>query len=257
MTHIDAMKMALEALESYHGYMEPLTTVFGGPRVPAEQSTTGKVEKAITALRQAIEQPAVEPTATQKDAVFDASIEFIRTLTGMEPPPIEIAPPEVLKPFREFTEKVCAIFSTRPQPAIEQAEKQKPVAYRSRIRNTDGQVITGWVVHLNTAENPDPRYEIEPLYTHPQPKVKQEPVAMQMDVIVVNLVREGINKHRARELAEHFIKTTSPQPQKPWVGLTDEEIDQGLLRSDYALQTAHAWRSGVVFAMTKLKEKNT
>ena len=53
----EAMKQALEALESYHGYMEPLTTVFGGPRVPAEQSTTGKVEKAITALRQALEQP--------------------------------------------------------------------------------------------------------------------------------------------------------------------------------------------------------
>ena len=42
-----------------------------------------------------------------------------------------------------------------------------------------------------------------------------------------------------------------------WRGLTDEEVEQGLLRSDYALQTAHAWRSGVVFAMAKLKEKNT
>ena len=41
-----------------------------------------------------------------------------------------------------------------------------------------------------------------------------------------------------------------------WVGLTDEEIDQGLLRSDYAFKTAEAWRAGVVFAMTKLKEKN-
>jgi hypothetical protein len=52
--------------------------------------------------------------ATQKDAVFDASIEFIKTLTGMEPPPIEIAPPEVLQPFREFTEKVCFIFHDAP-----------------------------------------------------------------------------------------------------------------------------------------------
>ena len=42
-----------------------------------------------------------------------------------------------------------------------------------------------------------------------------EPVALQMDVIVVNLVREGINKHRARELAEHFIKHTHPQPKEP------------------------------------------
>ena len=43
---------------------------------------------------------------------------------------------------------------------------------------------------------------------------------------------------------------------KQWVGLTDDEIDQGLLRSDYAFKTAEAWRAGVVFAMTKLKEKN-
>ena len=52
---------------------------------------------------------------------------------------------------------------------------------------------------------------------------KQEAVAMQMDVIVVNLVREGINKHRARELAEHFIKHTHPQPKREWVGLTDKQ----------------------------------
>ena len=47
-----------------------------------------------------------------------------------------------------------------------------------------------------------------------------------------------------------------PPAQRTWVGLTDEEVEQGLLRSDYALQTAHAWRAGVVFAMAKLKEKN-
>jgi hypothetical protein len=44
--------------------------------------------------------------------------------------------------------------------------------------------------------------------------------------------------------------------QRTWQGLTDEEVEQGLLRSDYALQTAHAWRAGVVFAIAKLKEKN-
>lgn len=50
---------------------------------------------------------------------------------------------------------------------------------------------------------------------------------------------------------------TSTPAQRTWVGLTDEEVDQGLLRSDYAFKTAEAWRAGVVFAMTKLKEKNT
>ena len=44
---------------------------------------------------------------------------------------------------------------------------------------------------------------------------------------------------------------------RPWVGLTDEEIDQGLLRSNHALQTAGAWRGGVEWATKQLKEKNT
>lgn len=46
------------------------------------------------------------------------------------------------------------------------------------------------------------------------------------------------------------------QKKREFVGLTDDEIDQGLLRSDYAFKTAEAWRAGVVFAMTKLKQKN-
>lgn len=55
-------------------------------------------------------EPEPAPLAAQKDAVFAASIEFLGTLTGMMPPPIETAPAEVFKPFRDFTEKVCSIF---------------------------------------------------------------------------------------------------------------------------------------------------
>lgn len=54
-----------------------------------------------------------------------------------------------------------------------------------------------------------------------------------------------------------ILTTPVEPPQRTWVGLTDDEIDQGLLRSDYAFKTAEAWRAGVVFAMTKLKDKNT
>ena len=46
---------------------------------------------------------------------------------------------------------------------------------------------------------------------------EQEPTPWR-DMIVATLVREGINKHRARELADHFAA------QRPWVGLTDEEL---------------------------------
>lgn len=44
--------------------------------------------------------------------------------------------------------------------------------------------------------------------------------------------------------------------RRPWVGLTDKEIDAGLLRTNYSMQTAGAWRDGVEWAMKQLKEKN-
>lgn len=45
-------------------------------------------------------------------------------------------------------------------------------------------------------------------------------------------------------------------PQRTWVGLTKEEINQGLLRSFYVLEKARAWRDGVAWAEEILKEKN-
>ena len=35
------------------------------------------------------------------------------------------------------------------------------------------------------------------------------------DAMVANLVREGIGKHKARELADHFINLTNAQPTVP------------------------------------------
>jgi len=43
------------------------------------------------------------------------------------------------------------------------------------------------------------------------------------------------------------------QPQREWVGLTDEEIAQGLKES---WVTEQAWQSAVWWAEAKLKEKN-
>ena len=89
---IEAMKQMLEALESYYGYMEPLTTVVGGPRVPAEQSTTGKVEKAITAGRQAIEQ--AEKQEQGEPVVFNTltSLKHKKTVGPIESAMMNITP---------------------------------------------------------------------------------------------------------------------------------------------------------------------
>jgi len=43
---------------------------------------------------------------------------------------------------------------------------------------------------------------------------QQEPAPLR-DAMVANLVREGINKHRARELADHFIGLATAQPTVP------------------------------------------
>ena len=58
----------------------------------------------------------------------------------------------------------------------------------------------------------------EVLAQQPRPEQQQARV----DVITVTLMREGINKHRARELADHFVNFTLPPPlpvQEPvgWV----------------------------------------
>jgi hypothetical protein len=36
-----------------------------------------------------------------------------------------------------------------------------------------------------------------------------------MEMVTVNLVREGVNKHKARELAEHFYGLSQPAVQEP------------------------------------------
>jgi hypothetical protein len=89
-------------------------------------------------------------------------------------------------------------------------------------------------------------------------------------MVVVTLVREGINKHRARELADHFAaqpeqepvaQITPPGPitqytiptQRPWVGLTSEEVLDLFDRNNVY---GSKW---IEFARTveaKLKERN-
>jgi hypothetical protein len=99
-----------------------------------------------------------------------------------------------------------------------------------------------------------------------QEQPAQEPVAWR------TFDGEGGYDYRAYDMNEHYAEEwnkrnpnhkgwvealyTTP-PQRHWVGLTDDEIDQGLLRSNHAMQTAGAWRDGVEWATKQLKEKNT
>jgi len=149
------------------------------------------------------------------------------------------------------------------------APVQEPVAYRSRMRNRDGQVITGWVVHTDTSENPDPRIEIEPLYTTPPAAPVQEPVsnASAWFALVMNAaaeledashcLRDEDAKRVAISGAKHYrdaakaLYTTPPAAQRQWVGLTPDDLPLPLYEYSPDFQVGMQW------AEAKLKEKNT
>ena len=71
---------------------------------------------------------------------------------------------------------------------------------------------------------------------------EQEP-SQWRDMIVVSLVRENVNKHRARELADHFAA------QRPWQGLTEDD------RCEFAA-AQYGWEDLLIAAEGKLKERN-
>ena len=94
-------------------------------------------------------------------------------------------------------------------------------------------LYNGLELALSIVENRACKYK-----QRPKSQPEQEPVAWE-------------------QFHEHMAGPNYVAPQRTWVGLTDEEIDQGLLRSNHALQTAGAWRDGVEWATKQLKEKNT
>ena len=77
---------------------------------------------------------------------------------------------------------------------------------------------------------------------------EQEPVAWQ-EMVVANLVRLGVVKHKAKELAYHFY-TYDPPPRKEWVGLTLDDMPE-TYAGDKSFLNIAKW------AEAKLKEKNT
>jgi len=134
---IEAMKQALEALESYYGYMEPLLTVFGGPRVPAEQSTTSKVEKAITSIRQAIAEAEKQVsytgngTAGREDMTAPTGFLFQMPKAEKQEP----ACPHIDEPFGCYRVRCqlgrkCVDAQSQPETVMAEFKYQAYGAYR-------------------------------------------------------------------------------------------------------------------------------
>jgi len=78
---------------------------------------------------------------------------------------------------------------------------------------------------------------------------EQEPVAYVKTVIEALYENSDPVSVEAAELLEQITTL----PQREWVGLTDDEIEEGLKQS---WVTEQAWQSAVWWAEAKLKEKN-
>jgi hypothetical protein len=198
-----------------------------------------KARASITAIKQALAAPAVQdPVAwwvTQMDmdrkidsfavtsdydyakSVCDLDIATPRPLIfGDTTPPTQPAPNDI-ELMKCWVEKpdgtIDGIASMRlalskygaaAQPAPEVTNLVAAIEYAD-ARWSGVDVPIEWARHFADA--------IGKLYTTP-PAAPVQPVAW-MEMVVANLVREGVTKHKARELAEHFYTTPPAQPAVP------------------------------------------
>ena len=152
------------------------------------------------------------------------------------------------------TEKAIDLYDearTAIKEALAQPEEEKlhPVHIGVDVTK-EGTAVTAFY------RKPDAVMEMFYSQFHPLAQPEQEPVAKLDDL--EQEIYENTRQFVSRDVMEWMLKRyyTTP-PQRTWVGLTDEEIDQGLLRTNYAMHTAGAWRDGVEWATKQLKEKNT
>ena len=233
---IDAMKQALEALETYHGYMEPLLTVFGGPRVPAEQSTTSKVEKSIIALRLAIEQAELDELEERCGGPINHGWQLIvsdghsnRGVYAYMPEhpeeavflmPIEQA--ERQEPVAcSVCKEVHAILDADESQIIRNAEDGYPDGRKPRILTLQERV-NALCVYASDWK----RWCLEKENAAPPQQEKQKPVAW------ANINKHGDITHTSNKRmpwANTPLYTAPPQRQP----LTDEEIKAVIRAGEY------------------------
>ena len=137
------------------------------------------------------------------------------------------------------------------------AQTQEPYALESLMYSNDRikvDPVTGNVsigTPQRTEQEPDDIASIlacrDMLDAQPvPPRTEQEPVAHWSDC--------SVHSEPAYPKGECDCGGFTTPPQRTWVGLTDEEIEQGCKES---WVTEQAWQSAVWWAEAKLKEKNT
>lgn len=108
----DTIRQQRERIEELESQLEAVGAGGVGPLMPQGHVKQPSAE-TLTAGDRAVE----------RDELLQVALNFIEELTGMQPPPIEIAPPEVFAPFLDFVDRVQAVADRRSAPL----PKKKPL----------------------------------------------------------------------------------------------------------------------------------
>jgi len=185
-TRRQAAQQALEALTIY-----------------SDAQCSPKGRNAITALREALAQPEQEPVEVDR-----ATMELAESV-GLIGPASRTH--DLHSAIQRFHDLICVNATIKAAQmaadAIREATppaaqpEQEPVAWGVFEGNLHDMFFTQEEAQ-EMADLKGSHAEVRPLYTIP-PAAQPEPTPWR-DMVVVSLVREGIDKHRARELADHF-----------------------------------------------------
>ena len=263
----EVMQQALEALENavrYHGIMlmaEPPQDAWKYHRVE------DNAKQAITAIKKALAQPPLpvqEPVAWgwRYDSCGHAVVNrlvvtetseptlFLKNVFARGPFPLYAAPLPVQEPVGEVTEVSDNGFKCEFNWRLAVGTKlyiapplleQEPVV--CRFCHSKKGCWTWQCYHCGEID------DVQQPAAQPAPAPMSQPnrfIAYAAASKLQELGYEWVDDAWQQALA-------APAPQRPWVGLTDEEIAQGNKES---WVTEEAWQSAVWWAEAKLKEKN-
>lgn len=174
---IEAMRYALAALE----WNLPVIEDYG------HKEQLNRQRKAITAIKQALKQPVQEPVAwcTKSD------LENMAKGFSQDVPARSMRVPQL------YPEGNTVLLYTTPQEAQPAPVNQR--AHEIALRQWDH-----WNQYALELQERLVKYEGgAPMVLNTTPPPQPAPSSW-MEMVVANLVREGVTKHKARELAEHF-----------------------------------------------------
>jgi len=216
---ITAMKQALEALERLFGIPEQFTGKGGGDVAVWRLGGSYRAQQAIPVLRQAIEQAEKQEPIKIDGNTSDGYHTF-----------------NELYEFRKAYN--VALFN-------EWASGGKCSVHKS-WRHHDGELCFGggWFIVVAVL---------------PQGQISNHYEAKDWNLFAIPEVERALfefDGHTGNDVIERLEAYTTPQPQREWVGLTDEEIKRA---PHHMVDGAYhySFKQGAEWAEAKLRSKNT